>query len=129
MLGTKRLLDSLLVRSTQSEVVTAHNYSIQEPTNRAGNIQDEGSCSGQPASLCKAKFASLSCKDLPPNPHCFSAVSSPGYPLDILGMCIGKPLDQQACAALPPGVHVDRPRKRLEDHCGTDSQLVSITAD
>lgn len=66
MLGTKRLLDSLLVRSTQSEVVTAHNYSIQEPTNRAGNIQDEGSCSGQPASLCKAKFASLSCKDPPP---------------------------------------------------------------
>lgn len=68
MLGTKRLLDSLPVRSTQSEVVTAHNYSIQEPTNRAGNIQDEGYCSGQPASLCKAKFASLSCKDPPPKP-------------------------------------------------------------
>lgn len=63
----QRLLDSLIVRNTQSEVVMAHNYSIQEPTNRAGNIQDEGSCSGQPASLCKAKFASLSCKDTPPN--------------------------------------------------------------
>lgn len=32
--------------------------------------------------------------------------------LDILGVCIWTPLDQQTCAVPPPGVHVDRPRKK-----------------
>lgn len=48
------------------------------PTNRAGNIQDEGSCSGQPPSPCKADGSS--CKD---PTHCFSAGGKPGHPSNI----------------------------------------------
>lgn len=50
------------------------------PTNRAGNIQDAGSCSGQPASPCKATSASSSCKD---PTHGVSAGGKPGHPSNI----------------------------------------------
>lgn len=53
----------------------AHNYGIQESTNRADNIQGAGSCSGQPASLCKAKFASSYCKDSHPLLLCWRYAS------------------------------------------------------